>query len=43
LKNAPVINDDLAVGLYVTQDGDELFSTKTDIAPLIGLTFVARF
>jgi len=25
------------------QDGDELFSTKTDIAPLIGLTFVARF
>ena len=25
------------------QDGDELFSTKTDIAPLIGLTFMARF
>jgi len=25
------------------QDGHELFSTKTDIAPLIGLTFVARF
>ena len=25
------------------QDGDELFSTKADIAPLIGLTFVASF
>jgi hypothetical protein len=25
------------------QDGHELFSTKTDIAPLIGLNFVARF
>ena len=25
------------------RDGDELFSTKTDIAPLIGLTFMARF
>ncbi len=25
------------------QDGNELFSTKADIAPLIGLTFVASF
>ncbi len=25
------------------RDGDELFRTKTDISPLIGLTFMARF
>lgn len=26
-----------------TPDGDKLYSTKADIAPLVGLTFIARF